>query len=194
MVVSAEELEALVLENQRLIYWCLKPYKDFKNSRYDYDDLVQVAHEAFIKAIEDYDESKGKLSTFVAIRIPSMLGKFVRKNISSFTVPTNFDYATIQTPTTVSLSIQTTADGHDLEGTVGRPDDNLEMISLLSAVEKICHSFRFDGNEVFRQWKLWRLWGYTQQEIADFYGVERAVLWWRLKTIEKKLMEQGVDT
>ena len=192
MNVTAEEMETLVLENQGLIYWCLKPYKDFKTPRYDYEDLVQVAHEGFMKAIKDYDESKGKISTYMAFHIPNYLSRFVKKNMSQFTVSTKTDYKA-HIPEVSSLNFRTAADGLELEGLVGKPDDKIELITLLDSIEQICHTFTLDGNELFNQWKMWRFGGYTQREIADFYGLERGAVAMRLKNIEKKLKLMGDD-
>lgn len=53
MNLSIEERNQLVLENQKLIHYLLRPYRNKVSSPlYDYEDLVQVANEAIPN---DYD-------------------------------------------------------------------------------------------------------------------------------------------
>lgn len=187
MSVSTEEIEKLVSENEKLIHWCLRPYRNFKNSRYDYEDLLQVATLEFINALEKYDESKGTLSTYMAIRIPAAVHRFIIKNSSYFTLSTKQDPKEVDTSKEISLSSEPKNEGRGFYETVGGHDDGMYLAELLSDVEDQCYSGLLDGTELFSQWKLWRFGGYTHKEIGDRYGLSPSAVSMRLRGIEKKL-------
>lgn len=67
MNLSIEERNQLVLENQKLIHYLLRPYRNKVSSPlYDYEDLVQVANEAMCLAIDKLDTQSSKFSTWIS--------------------------------------------------------------------------------------------------------------------------------
>ena len=191
MVASAQELEVLFQQHESLIHWCLKPFRTYRSSRYDKEDLEQVAYAAFLEAVKLYDPDKGKLSTLVARYVPYRVRRFLRQNVSDFTVPLNGTYDASIIPGSVSLDIKAkTSDLEDLSNMYGKVDETYGLVDLISTVEHHCHSGCLDGDEVFNQWKMWRLGGYTHKEIADQYNLQRGTVAERLALVERKLKQQ----
>lgn len=81
MNVTREELTNLLIENEKLIHWCIHN-SGVSITRSDYEDLKQIAIEAMIESIHKFDPNKGtKLSTYAIVYMLGRLKQFRRTNI-----------------------------------------------------------------------------------------------------------------
>lgn len=194
MTKREQELEALFQQYKSLLHWCLKPFRTYKSTRFDMEDLEQVAYMAFLETVANYDESKGQLSTLLAIYVPHRVRRFIRKNVSDFTLPCNGEYDTSIIPATIALDIKSkVGEVEDLGNMFGKSESGYAYADLLTDVERACYGGPLDGKEIFNQWKLWRLGGYSHKEVADMYGMKRGAVAERLAKVERKLKQQEVN-
>ncbi len=181
MVMTVDERNKIIMENQPLIHYLLKPYRNPLSSIYSYEDLVQVANMAALHAIDQYDGESCKLSSYMGCQIRWAVHLFVKKNCSSWHVPER-DYDAKQLPTVVSMDNKVLED-IPMHAVVGRCDD-VDFMMLLDAVERICKKDKENGEENFKAWKLWRIGGYKQHQIASMMGLSRPALGMRMNKIE----------
>lgn len=190
-MADQEQVAELLQQHKSLLHWCLKPFRTYKSTRFDMEDLEQVAYMAFLETVANYDESKGQLSTLLAIYVPHRVRRFIRKNVSDFTLPCNGEYNTDIIPATIALDKKSKiGEVEDMGNMFGKSESGYDYADLLADVERACYGGALDGNEVFNQWKLWRLGGYSHKEVADFYGMKRGAVAERLAKVERKLKQQ----
>ena len=194
-MADQEQVAELFQQHKSLLHWCLKPFRTYKSTRFDMEDLEQVAYMAFLETVANYDESKGQLSTLLAIYVPHRVRRFIRKNVSDFTLPCNGEYNTDIIPATVALDKKSKiGEVEDMGNMFGKSESGYAYVDLLADVERACYGGPLDGNEIFNQWKLWRLGGYSHKEVADMYGMKRGAVAERLAKVERKLKQQGEYT
>lgn len=75
-----KEKEQLVIDNQGLIYYCLKKYDLFQNTS-ELDDVVSVGQVALVSAANTFDSTKGiKFSTYAVTCIRNSIILYARRN------------------------------------------------------------------------------------------------------------------
>lgn len=189
-MVTIEERNRLVMENQNLIHHILKKYRR-DTKLYDYDDLVQVANFGLIDAIEKYDESKSEFSTFAGAYIIGYVKKFVAKNTFSLKMTAN-QYWGGESVQSISLyaTIPYKHGEISLLETLPDEDTSIETIYLIDAVKRICDKDKKHGNKDFIYWCLHRIKGLSHREVAEERGVVRQQVSQRLRKLENKLREE----
>lgn len=76
--------EEIYEKYKNLIHFAIKRYQNICSSRFDYEDLFQVAYIALSHAYENWDPKKGSFTTIALIYINQQIRRYILKNISPF--------------------------------------------------------------------------------------------------------------
>lgn len=171
-MITDKTLEEVYNEYDKLL-WDLvyKKIKYFpKSSRYDIDDLHQVACIALIHAYKNFDPDRNvSFSTYLYKCVRSKIDRYITKNHSDFTVNCRFNINNIKLPSIVNLDDLIL--GADKETNndqiVGLSDDytNLEICDLIRSV--------VDDDKKFYIWCQHYIMDRTYIDIANEFNISK---------------------
>lgn len=187
MNLSIEERNQLVLENQKLIHYLLRPYRNKVSSPlYDYEDLVQVANEAMCLAIDKLDTQRSKFSTWISSYILGYVKYYRFKNACPYYVSRN-DYYQQNLPKTISFDSPVTENDVKLIEAIPNDYDFVNESMLVAMVKDICSKNKQSGESAYKAWTMHYVEGYGFEDIARVFGVSKQAIFSKIKKIDNKL-------
>lgn len=150
--MTKEEINCLVLDNEKLAYLMAHRYKQKVSSFIEFDDLKSTCLFGLVKAANTFDESKGKkFSTFACKVIQNEILMLIRKENKNLKVCSLDDIVVDG----ISYG-ELIKDEHDLEQQFF---NSMEIDLLIKFIEELPGRLKWIIN--------YKLKGFTQQQIAE---------------------------
>ena len=197
--------DELITNNLKLINFAIKKMHIFWNTEDEYQEYYDVGLEALIKASNNYELSKGKVSTFFLTYIENALKKLIiYKNTQKRTIPGKINISLDDIiPGTENMLVKDTIIDPNVnieEELVKKENINniLKYIEKLNKKEKLVIKYRFgliDGKEYSNQ-EIEQLLGVSHTSISTYYtrGIKKIKLYMkRLDKIKKQEVNMNTD-
>ena len=191
--MTIEERNEFIVENYKLVYHLLKPWRDQHNGIWDYNDLMQIGFEQMIKCANTWDPEVSKFTTYACKSIICAVRTFIRKNCSPLTVGryAYYDDEDFGYCNTISLNQQINDDNGEDEQSdiIGANDTSFDTIKLIYTVQQVCNKIFRKPGKAYNVWLLKNIYGYSQIEIAKMLGVKQPIISRYVTKINNKLKE-----
>lgn len=164
----------LLEDNYGLIQYIARRWEQKLRGMYEYDDLVSIGTIGFIKSLKTFDESKGKVSSYIGYGVESEILKEVNKN----------DYVKNEVATDF---ININSSNYSIE-------DNILNNCVLDQIIDDLHnspSINKDSIKIFKQYLFDDI---NQSEVARKMNVSMQAINQRLQIISQKVKDKyGYD-